>query len=286
MFISLKTNMLDKLTVIKSSLYYFFSLLSLVFIVLVSNSYSNVLEFEELIYVSSISLDDNFIPQRISVIVENSNRFTETDSLEFSFFFEGEKLNSRCFHTIDFVDSTSTHRIIYCPIPQIDSSGELSYYVNLNHLGESIQVIQDSIFYSSPQEEVSMRFREDSRGTLVSLKVIGDDIEFPVKIFHEIPKEVIERLTSENVDDLIFSQRDFTIERENPIISWEVTSREQQVDYVLLDQQLDSNTKAQFRTYSHQENTLNFIVIFTILILLIIIFVPLILKSFKSKSNS
>lgn len=280
-----KIIMLNKLIFLRIRLDKLVILLMIYSFLLVSSSYSNTVDYSDLIYFSSITQDSDFVPQRISVIVENQNVFTNEDTLTFEFYFNGEQLDSVCNHKIDFIQSTSTHRIIYCPIPKLENSGVLEYKIILKNAGESHTVIEDSIFYSSSNEEVSLMFTNDPRGTRVSLKVIGDDIEFPVKIFHEIPKTVIEEITKENADELIFSEQNFVIERENPIISWEVTSREQQIDYVLLNQEIDSDTKAQFRTYSHQENTLNFIVIFTILILLIIIFVPLIFKSFKSKSS-
>ncbi|MFT4244713.1 MAG: hypothetical protein ACMXYB_04650 [Candidatus Woesearchaeota archaeon] len=258
-------------------------LLCLINLFLIEFSFSN--SFEDSIYISSISKDQNFIPQRVGLIIENSELIRTGDVLQFSFLFDNKQVKEKCSHSINFINSNSSHRIVYCPIPTQENSGIYNIKISLLRNDKELYSFEDLLYYNSPNLSTAIQFERVSEGTRVSIKIIDEELDFPIKFLHEIPKKVLERLTLENKNSKIKSNLTFKIERENPIISWEVYSREQQIDYILLDREVDELSKSEFNTYPYTENTLNFVVIFSILILLIIIFIPLFFKSHKEVKN-
>ncbi|MCH8519382.1 MAG: hypothetical protein LAT82_01365 [Nanoarchaeota archaeon] len=260
-----------------------FNLIIILMIAQFTFSFSSTLE--DSFYITSISKDSDFVPQRIGLVVENSDLILENDKLKISFIFENQKVLEHCNHNLNFLEESSSHRIVYCPIPTQDISGIYEVQIFLIRNGEEILIGNDSFYYNSPKQNIVHDFKNTPQGTLVTIKITDENIEFPFRLFHEIPKEVIDRITKDTINTLISSEQEFKIERENPIISWEVTSREQQIDYVILDKEVSDDVKNDFKSYPYQENTLNFIVVFSILILLLIIFVPLVLRSQKSKNN-
>lgn len=240
------------------------------------------IEAEDLFTISGIEQDENFIPLRISITVFNDNFFVLGDNLQINYRFNEQEISQICSHEISFANENSIQKRIYCPVPVQLVSG--LYQAEILILRDSQKLISQNIsfFYNSPNSLATHHFRLVPEGTEVTINIQNIDNQELFELYHSIPNTVIPRLTYENRDNLILSENDFIIIQENPIVSWQVTSREERIQYIILDKELSEEEKVQFASYTiPKESGLNLILLFSILILLLIIFVPFF--TFKKK---
>lgn len=255
------------------------SLYKFILLLLLLPSAVSAVNIEDIFVVSGVESDMDFIPQRIAIIVFNVESLVDGDTLQINYLFNNRSIESICSHQISFSGESSIQKRVYCPIPVQDISGIYTARISLNRDSEQMGEEEIKFFYNSPSSDVTHQFRLTPQGTEVTINILNIGVEEPFDLYHSIPKSVISRLNYQNKDEFIISDLDFEIIQENPIISWQVSSREERIQYVLVDRELSEEEMVQFASYSvPKESGLNLIILFSILILLLIIFVPFFTK--------
>ena len=249
----------------------------------ISASYS----FEENVYISSILKDEYGTPTRIGVVILNEDESLEFD-LEFSYKYNNEILNRKCSHNIIFEDNLKYQKKVYCDIPKQEENGMYTAIIKLSNptSNEELYMINETFFYDSKESYALLSFQENDRGTQVTIDLSNENISDDTTIYHDIPREVINSITPENKDLVIDSDKEFKIIEQNPIISWNVDSRDERIEYIILNKSVDESLKKQFQTYPSENDSITTVVIFSIVVLLIIIFLPLLKNIRNKKSNN
>ena len=230
------------------------------------------------IYVSGASYSQNQVLDKVGVVVLNNGKFENQDVLQIDYKFNDKILANKCQHTLIFSDNSSFQKKIYCPIPTQFENGLYSIEVSvLRDENELIKLESIEFFYDSTQSFATTRFTQTPEGTKVKI-YLPDNLSDGDIIQHEIPKEVLERVTLLNKDQVIQSQKEFIIIQEDPIIAWEVSSKEESIEYTIVNKTVSEEEKLGFETSKQEENSITIIAIFIIIVLLIIIFVPFFFK--------
>lgn len=255
---------------------------------LMLNSFSSVKENKEA-YSSSISFSKtlknaNFVPERFSIDIMNSEVLTHDETVIVEYIFNDKLLEKKCEFDVAFENKYSYQKKVYCPIPPQSETGvySLSLFVkdeNNNQI-EPVKLSEISVYYNSNESKYPIEFRDVEEGTQVTIAINHKfDDNNSVVIHHQIPKEVIAEITPQNRGKLIASQKEFSIVEVDPIISWEVGPKDEELEYTLLDTSVDENTKSKFNTYEPENNALTQgIIIIIIVLILLFIFVPFFFK--------
>lgn len=256
-------------------------LITLSLIQVVNANYS----YEDNIYVSNVLSDGEGTPLRLGVVILNQNQSQEFD-LEFSYVFNGEELNNKCTHGVIFEDELRYQKKVYCDIPTQETNGMYTAQIKIfnNSQSSAIYELNETFFYNSKNSYGVTSFEEIDRGTQITIDLNNENITEETTIYHDIPRQVLNNINPQNKDSLIESNKEFEIIEQNPIISWKVDSRDTSIEYVLLNKSVNNTYKNEFNTYPVEDRSITAVVLFSIVVLLIIIFLPL-LKKRKNPLN-
>lgn len=256
-------------------------------IILISTQTINAnYSFEENVYISSILKDKGGTPVEVGVVTLNENQSQEFN-LEFMYEFEGKMLDSKCTHNVVFENDLKYQKRVYCNIPTQEENGIYTVMIKLSNPtnDEVLYEISETFFYDSKESYASLSFEENDRGTQVTINLRGENITEETAIYHNIPQQVLNNITPQNKDSLIKSSKEFEIIEQNPIISWNVDSRDEEIEYTILNKSVDDTYKKEFNTYPVEDRSITTVVLFSIVVLLIIIFLPLLKKREKVHQN-
>lgn len=250
------------------------------FVSVVSFSHANEFETGDF-YISGVTYTSEKVVDKIGLVILNNDKFQNNDELQLRYDFNNETLANNCRHSIIFNDDNSYQKKVYCPIPYQSENGVYTVYSKIVR-GDStlVELEPFTFFYDSNTTFSNLVFRVTPQGTQITIH-LPENLEEGDLIYHDIPLSAVGEITDENMATKIQSDREFIIVQENPIIAWEVSSKEEKIEYTLLNTTLDEEQKAQFATYKKEQDSISTIIIFSIVVLLIIIFAPFILKSRK-----
>lgn len=258
-------------------------LVLIIFSFLVQNINANY-SYEENIYSSGILNDGDGIPTRMGVVVLNDND-NQDFRLEFSYKFNDETLENKCVHEVVFEDDLRYQKKIYCGIPTRENNGYYEVTISvISQENETLHQIREEFFYNSKNSFGLMSFLEYELGTQITIDLSKENITQNTTIYHDIPSTVLESINSQNKNSLISSEKEFQVIEENPIISWSVSSGEEEIQYTLLNRTVENVEKQEFKTYPAQDRSVSTVIIFSIIVLLIIIFLPLFRRKQLRKS--
>ena len=230
------------------------------------------------IYISGVGYSSQNYIDKIGIVVLNNGNIQDNDMLIVEFTFNKEMLENTCKHEIIFNSKNSYNKNIYCPIPSQETNGLYSANIKLQRNEKTLLELEPYEFYYNSMNSFSKTtFTNTPQGTQVQIS-LPQNIEIGDIIHHEIPKEVIPLITPQTQDSLISSEKKFKIIKQDPIIAWEVTSKSETIEYVVLNSTINETQKVDFKTYAKEERPLSTLVIFSIVGLLVIIFVPLFFK--------
>lgn len=247
---------------------------------MISFSYSQEFESGDF-YISGVTYTTEKVVDKIGLVVLNNDKFQTNDLLELTYRFNNETLANTCKHSIIFNDDNSYQKKIYCPIPYQSNNGIYEVDAKVSRDGTTLVKLDTfRFFYDSNTTFSNIIFRVTPQGTQINIH-LPKGLEEGDLIYHDIPLSAVGKITEENKDLVIQSEKPFIIIEENPVIAWEVSSKEEKIEYTLLNTTLDEEQKTQFSTYKKEESSISTIIIFSIVVLLIIIFAPFILKSRK-----
>lgn len=132
-----------------------------------------------------------------------------------------------------------------------------------------------STHYLNKDSNSNIEFIDYENQTQVNIYV-DSNLE-KVTLYHDIPKEVIPRLTYENMGQYITSSMEFEIIEENPLIAWNLEAPPKNVSYKL-NKKLSDEEKLKFKVNIEETKSFLFFKFLTsalILILVILIFRPI-----------
>ncbi len=232
-------------------------------------------------YISGVTYTSEKVVDKIRLVILNNDKFQNNDELQLTYDFNNDTLVNNCRHSIIFNDDNSYQKKVYCPIPYQSENGVYTVYAKIVRDDSSLVELDPFIFfYDSNTTFSNLIFRVTPQGTQITIH-LPENLEERDLIYHDIPLSAIGKITEDNKGSKIQSDKEFLIIQENPIIAWEVSSKEEKIEYTLLNTTLDDEQKAQFATYKKEQDSISTIIIFSIVVLLIIIFAPFILKSRK-----
>lgn len=240
-------------------------------------SYSQEITAEDF-YISGISYSKNQIADKIGIVILNNEKFQDNDELQVNYIFNDNILANSCKHTVVFNDDSSYNKKIYCPIPTQVENGLYTIQTKLIREDKVLKELKEySFFYDSNKTFSTMKFTQTPKGVNIKL-ILPENLEDGDIIYHEIPKEVLPLVTPSTKKDVISSNKEYIIIEEDPIIAWEVSAKDTEIEYTLLNNSVEESQKVDFKTYKQDENSISIVVIFSIVVLLIIIFVPFFFK--------
>lgn len=115
--------------------------------------------------------------------------------------------------------------------------------------------------------------------TLITILVESDN-DKPVDVYHTIPKEVIPQLTNDNRDELIQSNQEFVIIKEDPLIAWHVEKPPATINYTI-NKEISLEDRNNFSVEikeSEKFNKLKFLVYFLIITIIVLTLEPIFKK--------
>ena len=136
-------------------------------------------------------------------------------------------IEDSCFEVFENIDGF--YGKIICPVEDL---GDGNYKIISKMSLDSEIIFSNSYVFSSFEDVFSYyEFKDLGDGTQVLIHVEGDGENKEVLSF--IPKEVIELLTLDNVDELIHSDLEFEIVEEDPLIAWNVEKIPTDINYTI-----------------------------------------------------
>jgi len=244
-------------------------------IVIIPNAFSQESSFN---YVSFLN-DENSQMNKVSYEIVFNNEIHVGDRFAVDTYFNGKKQNTLCEKKLDF-DKSTLFRKITCEVPKL-GEGE---YLFVGTISRDNQVIQQRVNkeYISDSSSASLDFKEENEKTIVSIKVQKNLTN--KELVHYIPKTVLPKITKNNKAQLESSQ-DFRIIKEDPIIAWDLEATNSDEIQYKVQGKIDPKVKKEF-TIKIQEKTketknLEYILIFAIVVVIILILSPLFKKSKK-----
>jgi hypothetical protein len=180
-----------------------------------------------------------------------------------------------CEQTFD--DISGLYGKITCPIEK-QGDGQYTFEGIITNNNEKVSVVS---IKASQYAEVSssFTFEEVQDGTKITLTVegVGEDMQ----ILSRIPKEVIELLTPENQEELIFSEIPYEIIEADPLIAWNVEKIPTDIEYTIkknISKKDRENFGVEIRE-SKQTHVLTYLIFLLMIVILIYMFKP----AFKKK---
>ncbi|MDA3856483.1 MAG: hypothetical protein PF569_09585 [Candidatus Woesearchaeota archaeon] len=135
-----------------------------------------------------------------------------------------------CSYDLSFNEGDERYEKITCEVSKL-GDGEYEFSAVLkDELGEVVNFFSNTEFLYSGIS-ANQEFIDLGDKTQVILHIDGS-ME-GLKIGSRIPKEVIENLNSENQDDLIFSDLEYEILDEDPLIAWSVEEIPSDINYTI-----------------------------------------------------
>ena len=172
------------------------------------------------------------------------------------------------------------------------SKGQISIFIIISVIIVFSVVFLIFVSNDLKKKNISDEFNDDS--LVANFEVFEDrtevsiyvpDSEELVDVSHRIPKSVIEELTYENRNEFIESERDYTILESDPLIAWHVERPPQTINYTIkksISEDEIENFKVEV-TRSKKFNYVTCLFYLIILVIVIMVFKPLFIKSKKEK---
>lgn len=230
-------------------------------------------------YILEVVDDELGTSSQIHFIVLNSE-FDNSNELRVNYYFNDQKLANECIQTLNFKESNDLK--IICQIPEQFESG--IYTVDAQIVNNENVVIFNidpySFFYSSSHEAFHHSFKQYEHGVEVTI-YLPEYVQKGSIIYHDIPNELLDELTVQNQDDYILTTESFFIVDDKSTLGFETQSNT--ISYTLLNIELSNDLKPKFKTFQSLQNPLLILLIFSIIVLLFVIFYPIISHQKKTK---
>ena len=190
-------------------------------------------------------------------------------------FLEGENLFlKQCSQ--QFNDISGIYGKVTCSIEK-QGDGEYSFQGYLEIEDEIISLsVQDYALFGTIGS--SYQFREVEGGTQIQISVEG--VGENVQVLSRIPKEVIELLTPENQDSLVFSELPYEIIEADPLIAWNVGKIPTDINYTIrknISPEDKNNFGVQIRE-SEDTHIFTYFIFILLLVILVFVFKPIFKK--------
>lgn len=247
------------------------------FMVGVSSSYSTV----ELDY-NYFLVDKNSDTNKVSYMIRIKNDSINGLDFRLDIFYEDTFLK-KCEEIINPEVGVVFTKII-CEVPKA-GDGHYIFDVKLSKDNDVlINDINNGFVYGSVTTEMSFKDLENDKTTIV-INVEGNGTNLQVQ--QRIPKEVIPLLNNDNRNSLITSERDYIILEEDPLIAWNLDSAPAKINYTI-NKKIDLRDRENFGVEVSNQSSFNnveWFIYVTIIIILVLIFIPFIKSKNKVKSK-
>lgn len=232
-------------------------------------------EGEVLRYLYSTSNED-LQNNKISYEILFDETIRNGDLFESRIYLDDTQIGEICSRELEFTEEI-IFRKITCEVPELQD-GEYLFVGTISREGQIIHSAT-SKEYILGDTLSSLTFEDLGSQTLVKISIANKQVG--QEIIHDIPKEVLAKITDET-KSIISSSHDFRILRENPIIAWDLDTVEgDEIEYRVqgnLDPEIKEEFKLKIQEKTQETKILEYILIGTILLILLLTAKPLFRK--------
>ncbi|MFW6285978.1 MAG: hypothetical protein ACOC16_02540 [Nanoarchaeota archaeon] len=216
-----------------------------------------------------------------SLKVENNINYT----FEMNYYYKDSIFTEKQVHVGTcskevFFDEEDYFKKIICDIEKL-GNGQYIFDATLKRDDSNFQLNSFEKVNLFNSQIATMDFKDINNETKITINIQGNNSNIIVN--QNIPKSVIKYLDENNKENLIESEKDYIIIKNNPIIAWKVDEVPAQINYTI-KKRTNQEDKNKFEVeITNQKNfqALKYIILFLLLMLLFIIFKP----AFKKKKN-
>jgi hypothetical protein len=223
-------------------------------------------------YIDETSKESN----KVSYEILSNETFGEFKfSLEL--FINGVKIEDFSCEKIFEIDSSTIFKKITCPVSKSYDFGDYYFLAYLEDFEGNNEMLENRIFlYKEGLLDLNFNYSDEKTFININLKDLNFDNSKNLILDLFIPKEVIDKLTAENRDDLIISSKEYFILDEDPLIAWNIDQSDEEIN-LAINKKINVSEENNFKI-SISENAdyryLRYIVIFLIIVIIIMIFYP------------
>lgn len=232
------------------------------------SSYENYIDFYD------ITKEDSLY--YVSYDFDFRGNFSEEEYFEVELLYEDQPQGKICNKQINTAEESIFQKIT-CQFEH-RGPGEYTLRHYIKNQNDTLYEFESS-FYEQDEAYGYYDFKNrGENGTEVVVKIRGNISD--AVVYSDIPSSVISNLNEENKDDLISSQREFTIIEENPLIAWNVESVPEDISYEV-KKNISQKQQEEFSlkiTQSSKFSIVKYLSGFGIFLILFIIFIPVIRK--------
>jgi len=221
------------------------------------------------------TLDENSNTNKISFELLFNNNIKKGDIFELNIYYKDE-FKITCKNILDVSEDTKYTKIT-CEVPKL-GDGKYDFKGKILREDKTILTFKETEFISN-NLNFNINFdmsKKDS--TPISIKIGGNSENITIENF--IPKEVIEELTEENKNQLILSEKEFTIIDSDPLIAWNIERTPTEINYTI-NKKISKKDTEKFKIGVKDNKTFNYmkyIVFFLIVLIILFLSKPLFIK--------
>jgi hypothetical protein len=158
-----------------------------------------------------------------------------------------------------------------CIVPKSYGGGKYAFEAFLQR-GTQLIERDISIVYVADKYQADLIFEEVEEGTMITINVDDlDNSDNGLKIFHDIPSEVIDYLDKKNKDDYIISERYFAIIENYPLIAWSVDKAPTKINYTI-KKNISFDDRKKFNVVIEKDNYFGYLSYFIFFMILIVLY--------------
>jgi hypothetical protein len=225
---------------------------------------------------NGFSFYDNLSSNKVSYSIRVENQINY--SFEMDYYYNGELLDT-CDKSI-FLDEGEVFKKVTCDVKKMgDGEYVFDAFLKSSQSNYSYFSYESIYLFNDTRAEMDFEVLDDKTNIVITIDGNYED----VVVKQEIPKSVIEILNSDNKDELIDSELDYYILKEDPLIAWNVDRVPSTVNYTI-NKQISEEDKKKFKLEVSQKRSfkmLKYAIFVLILVILVVAFKPVFLKKKK-----
>jgi hypothetical protein len=220
-------------------------------------------------------IDSESQTNKVSYELTYDENLRTDDVFQVEMYYEGDLVDDNCVKDL-IVSSEILFTKFVCDVPK-SGFGEYTFIGKILRDGQEINVDLSKHYLEEEGNLFSLTFDtslEDKTIINIELNSEGEDL----LIKSRIPKNVIEILNDENKESLIYSELEYEILEEDPLIAWSVDRAPTKINYTI-NKKVSNEDLQDFRIEVEDSlafKGLNYILIFVILLIIFLVFKPLI----------